>query len=264
MRTATLARVFSALSGLPPLTSCRKNIIPSATHAAVRADPRLPPLVNSSPSGRLRRISTASTPGASQLIVVIPNSPSSVIKIGFGVAVKDGSVVAGQGAFTAVKQMFDWKVLAPSAVRFRMSKPEIAAGWSTDDSTPGFPITKFFRSRFPADPANRMIPVVLPTIMFSSMMLPVTVAPPGVPIPKLLPGVDNSFPLIRFARSRLRLAPPASHMPPHAAVTWLFRIAALFSNRLFDPLFTWNPEAQFVELVTSRTVELLLLFNWTP
>ena len=119
-----------------------------------------------------------------------------------------------------------------------MSKPEVAEGWSTEASTPGFPVMKFFRRRFPSTPANRIIPFAFPTMMFSSMMLPVTVAPPGVPMPKLLPGIENPFPLIRFARSRLRLAPPASHIPPHAAVTCPFRTETLFSSRLLDPLFT--------------------------
>ena len=96
---------------------------------------------------------------------------------------------------------------------------------------------KFFRRRFPAAPANRMIPFALPTMVFSSMMFSVAVAPPGVPMPKLLPGADNPFPLIRFARSRLRLAPPASHIPPHAAVMFEFRTETLFSSRLLDPLF---------------------------
>jgi hypothetical protein len=75
-------------------------------------------------------------------------------------------------------------------------------------------------------------------MMFSSMMLPVTVVPPGVPIPKLLPAVENPFPLIRFARSRLRLAPPASHIPPHAETGCAFRTETLFSSRLLDPLTT--------------------------
>jgi hypothetical protein len=97
---------------------------------------------------------------------------------------------------------------------------------------------KFFRTRFSADPGNRMIPFVFPTTMFSSMMLPVTVAPPGVPMPKLLPWVESPFPLIRFARSRLRLAPPASHIPPHGETGCPFRTETLFSSRLLDPLFT--------------------------
>jgi hypothetical protein len=128
--------------------------------------------------------------------------------------------------------------LAPTVARFRMSNPEVVEGWSTEASTPGLPMMKFFRRRFPAAPANRIIPFAFPTMMFSSMMLSVAVAPPGVPIPKLLPGADNPFPLIRFARSRLRLAPPASHMPPHAAVGFAFRTETLFSSRLLDPLFS--------------------------
>jgi len=158
--------------------------------------------------------------------------------IGFGVAVRDGGEEAGQGALTAVRQMLAWNVLAPAVARFLMSKPVVAEGWSTEASTPGFPMTKFFRRRFPSAPANKIIPSEFPTTMFSSMMLPITVPPPGVPMPKLLPGVENPFPMIRFARSRLRLAPPASHMPPHAEVGCEFRTETLFSSRLSDPLFT--------------------------
>ncbi len=156
--------------------------------------------------------------------------------MGFGVAVKDGGEVAGQGALTAVRQTLAWKVLVPTVARFLMSKPVVAEGWSTDACTPGFPTTKFFRRRLPAAPANKMIPSEFPTMMFSSMMLPITVAPPGVPMPKLFPGVENPFPMIRFARSRLRLAPPASHMPPHAMAGCEFRTATLFSSTLLDPL----------------------------
>jgi hypothetical protein len=73
--------------------------------------------------------------------------------------------------------------LAPGVARFWTSKPEVAEAWSTDVSTLGFPMMKFFRSIFPAVPGNRIIPFTFPTIMFSSMTLPVTLEPPGVPIP---------------------------------------------------------------------------------
>ena len=161
-----------------------------------------------------------------------------MIGMGFGVAVRDGGEEAGQGALTEVRQMLAWNVLAPTVARFWTSKPEVAEAWSTEASTLGFPMTKFFRRRFPAAPGNRIIPFAFPTMMFSSMMLPVTVAPPGVPMPKLLPGAENPFPLIRFARNRLRLAPPASHIPPHAERGCAFRTETLFSSRLLDPLFT--------------------------
>ncbi len=118
--------------------------------------------------------------------------------------------------------------------------------------------------RFPVAPGNRRNPSTFPTMMFSSMMLPVTVAPPGVPMPKLLPAVENPFPLTRFARNRLRLAPPASHIPPQAETRCPFRKDMLFSIRLSDPLPTQKPEAQLVELVTSLTVEPLVLASWTP
>ena len=97
---------------------------------------------------------------------------------------------------------------------------------------------KFFRRRFPVAPGNSIIPFAFPTIVFSSMMLPVAVAPPGVPMPKLLPGAEIPFPLIRFPRSRLRLAPPASHIPPQAAVTFPFRIETLFSSKVLDAAFS--------------------------
>ena len=158
---------------------------------------------------------------------------------GFGLALNEGGAEAGQGALIAVRQTLAWNVFAPTVARFRTSKPEgVAEGWSTEASTPGFPMMKFLRRRFSAAPGNRMIPFAFPTMTFSSMMLPVTVAPPGVPMPKLVPGVENPFPLIRFARSRLRLAPPASHIPPHGEVTCPLRTETLFSSRLLDPLFT--------------------------
>ena len=160
-----------------------------------------------------------------------------VTGMGFGLAAKDGPV-EGHGALIEVTQVFPTKALASGVARFRTSTPEVVEGWSTATCTAGFPTMKFFRRRFPAAPGNSIIPFAFPTIMFSSMMLPVAVAPPGVPMPKLLPGVEIPFPLIRFARSRFRLAPPASHIPPQAAVTFPFRIETLFSSRLLDPVFT--------------------------
>jgi len=156
--------------------------------------------------------------------------------MGFGFAPKDGPV-EGHGALIEVTQVLPTKALALGVARFRTSTPEVVEGWSTATCTAGFPTMKFFRRRFPAAPGNSIIPFAFPTIMFSSIMLPVTVAPPGVPIPKLLPGAEIPFPLIRFARSRLRLAPPASHIPPHDAVMFEFRTETLFSSRLSDPVF---------------------------
>jgi len=89
---------------------------------------------------------------------------------------------------------------------------------------------------FPSTPATRVIPFALPTTVFPTMTLslvPATIRP----MPKLLPWTAYPLPLSRFARSRLRLAPPASHIPPHAAVTFPFRTEMLFSSRLLDPLF---------------------------
>ena len=156
--------------------------------------------------------------------------------IGFGLAVRDGAN-AGHGALTEVTQVLPAKVLASAVARFRTSKPVVVEGWSTATCTPGFATMKFFRRTFPAAPGNSIIPFAFPTIIFSSMRLPVAVAPPGVPIPKLLPGAEIPFPLIRFARSRLRLAPPASHIPPQAAVTFPFRIETLFSSRVLAAVF---------------------------
>jgi hypothetical protein len=48
----------------------------------------------------------------------------------------------------------------------------------------------------------------------------------GRPMPKLLPWAAYPFPLIRFARSRLRTL-PASHMPPQAAVLAPLRMEIL-------------------------------------
>jgi hypothetical protein len=45
---------------------------------------------------------------------------------GFGLAVRDGGVAAGQGALTEVRQMLASNVLAPAVARFWMSKPEVA------------------------------------------------------------------------------------------------------------------------------------------
>ena len=184
------------------------------------------------------RTSTASAPGEFQLMVVVPRAAAPVTGMGFGFAVRVELPMEGHGALIEVTQVLPTKSLAPGVAKFCMSKPAGAEAWSTEASTPGFPMMKFFRMRFPAAPGNRIIPFAFPTTMFSSMILSVAVAPPGVPMPKLLPGVENPFPLIRFARSRLRLAPPASHIPPHAAVGCAFRTETLFSSRLLDPLTT--------------------------
>src|ERR1051326_4961992 len=99
--------------------------------------------------------------------------------MGFGLAVNDVAM-DGHGALRDVPQLLPTNSLAPGVARFLMSKPEVVEGWSTEASTPGLPIMKFFRRTFPAAPANRIIPFALPTIIFSSMMLSVAVAPPGV------------------------------------------------------------------------------------
>ena len=73
----------------------------------------------------------------------------------------------------------------------------------------------------PLTPGATKIPLAFPTIVLFSMTLPVS-AELGSPIPKLLPCPAYPFPLIRFARSRLREL-PASHMPPQGDAPFPFR-----------------------------------------
>ena len=110
---------------------------------------------------------------------------------------------------------------------------------------------------FPWTPAATKIPFVFPTIVFSSMTLPVSVAA-GRPIPKLLPWDEYPLPMSRFARSRLPVV-PASHMPPHGAPTVPLRIEVLFSSTLFEPPLTIMPDVQLVDETTPDTVTPVLL-----
>ena len=170
---------------------------------------------------------------------------------------------AGQGALTPVKQMFSSKVLAPAAARFLISKPLLEV-WSTATCTGALPTMMFPRMMLPWTPAVRNIPFTFPTISLSSIVLSVS---EGVtkPIPKLLPCAANPFPLTRFSRSRLWLAPPASHMPPQGLLTLPFRIEILPSNWFReDPPVTKIPEAQFVDVVTPVTLAPMAPFSTMP
>jgi hypothetical protein len=77
-------------------------------------------------------------------------------------------------------------------------------------------------------------------------------------MPKFAPWDVKPFPLSRFARSRLRLA-PASHMPPQGLAPLPFRTETLFLIRLSDdPPPKRMPEAQLVNAVTPLTVTPVL------
>src|SRR5437667_4661458 len=118
--------------------------MPSRTQLPVWIDPRLPWNVKRLPFGLPMRISINSASGAFQLRVVDPTMALPVTGMGFGLAVRDGPT-DGQGALSEVRQVLPWKVFVPGVARFRTSKPEVAEGWSTEASTPGFPMMKFFR-----------------------------------------------------------------------------------------------------------------------
>jgi len=142
-------------------------------------------------------------------------------------------------------------VFAPGVALFRMSTP-LVVGLLTAICTPGFPATTFLRMIFPSTPASTTIPFVFPTTMLSTMTLSLG-APPMLmrPMPKLLPWVAYPFPLNRFARTRLRLAPPVSHMPPHGLETFPFRTEIFASSSLSeDPVVTKSPVMQLVDAVT--------------
>jgi len=117
---------------------------------------------------------------------------------------------------------------------FRISTP-VVVGLLTETCTAGFPATMFLRMIFPWTPASTTIPFVFPTTMLSTMTLSLD-APPMLrrPMPKLLPWLAYPFPLDRFARTRLRLAPPTSHMPPHGLATFPFRTVMFASISLSD------------------------------
>lgn len=109
----------------------------------------------------------------------------------------------------------------------------------------------FLRMTFPSTPPTRVIPLAFPTTILSTSVLSFV---PGAtrPIPKLLPCVAYPFPLVRFARSRLRLL-PFSHMPPQGTLTLPFRTAMFSSISLSEPAVTIIPAKQLVETVTKRT-----------
>lgn len=107
--------------------------------------------------------------------------------------------------------------------------------------------------RLPSTPATSVIPLALPTTVFPTMTL--SFAPAAIrPIPKLLPWVASPFPISRFSRSRFRVAPVDSHMPPHGNVVLLaLRTAILPSITLSSDAATKIPDMQFVEAVTCVT-----------
>src|SRR5215471_13117026 len=237
--------------------------MPSDTQGPVGTDPRFPSWVNSFPFGLSMRISMSCASGALQLMVVCPWMAFAVTGIGFGFAVKDGPS-EGQGALTDVRHWLPTNEFAPDVARFRMSTPLLVEGWSKSTCTAGFPVTRFARKRLPWTPGARKIPFVFPIIMFSSTTFPVSAAL-GRPMPKFAPWDVKPFPLSRFARSRLRLAPPVSHMPPQGLAPLPFRTETLFSIRLSDdPRLNRMPEAQLVDAVTPLTVTPVLPATWIP
>ena len=106
---------------------------------------------------------------------------------------------------------------------------------------------------FPSTPATRVIPFALPTTVFSTITLSFV---PGLtrPMPKLFPWAAYPFPLNRFARSRLRLAPPASHIPPQGEVL-LPLLTPVFATRSLsvEAPVTKIPDRQLVATVTWVT-----------
>lgn len=114
---------------------------------------------------------------------------------------------------------------------------------------------------FPRVPVMKR-PFVFPKTVFSSTTL--SLVPVSRPIPKFFPWSAYPFPLSRFARSRLRLAPPNSHMPPQGKVPFPLRTEMFSLNSLSDPPPTKMPEKQVVETVTPVTVTLLLLLKKIP
>lgn len=140
-------------------------------------------------------------------------------------------------------------VFVPGAARFLMSAPS-AAGFVVDVSTVGLPTTKFRRTMFPDMPATRTIPFVFPVTLLSSITLSLV---PGAtrPMPKLLRWVAYPFPLVRFARSRLWLLPPDSHMLPHRLMGFPLRTDVFSSSVLsLDARFTKIPDQQLLFAVT--------------
>jgi len=129
--------------------------------------------------------------------------------------------------------------------------------------TGGLPTIRFRRMTFPPTPVARNIPFEFPRTVFSSITLPVSLAVMR-PMPKLFPCSTNPFPPSRFPRTRLRLAPPASHMPPQGLLRFPLRTATLPWTWWSDPPETKIPEKQFVEMVTSVIVAPVLLTSRMP
>lgn len=120
---------------------------------------------------------------------------------------------------------------------------------------------RFRRMMFPCVPAVITRPLVLPVIELCSMTLSFALRSP---MPKLFPWAVYPFPLSRFPRSRLRLAPPNSHMPPHGATGFPLRTETLLLISCPDPPPTRTPEKQFVDSVMPVTVTPVLWKTNTP
>src|SRR5262249_2185972 len=169
---------------------------------------------------------------------------------------------AGQGALMEVRQRLPRKVLAPSSAKFLMSTP-LAEGWPMITCPGGSATLRFRRMTFPEAPAARNTPFEFPRSVLSSITLPVSLAVMR-PMPKLFPCSTIPFPPSRFRRSRLRLAPPASHMPPQGLLAFPLRTTTLRLTWGSGPPETKSPEKQLVEIVTREIVAPLLVRSRMP
>src|SRR5262249_16840861 len=173
-----------------------------------------------------------------------------------------GGQNVGQGVLMEVRQRLPRNVLAPLSAKFLMSTP-LAEGWSRLTWTGGLATIRFRRMTFPETPAARNTPFEFPRRVLSSITLPVSL---GVmrPMPKLFLCSMIPFPPSRFPRSRLRLAPPASHMPPQGLLAFPLRTTTLRLTWWSDPPETKIPEKQLVEIVTRVIVAPLLVRSRMP
>lgn len=155
-------------------------------------------------------------------------------------------------AFVVVRHVFPSTMFAPGVARLRMSTP-VVPGLLTGTWTGGLPSTRFLRTTLPWTPGTSTMPFVLPKTTLSTMTLSFVLAVTS-PIPKLFPCAAYPFPLNRFARTRFRLAPAASHMPPQGAPVFPLATAVFASRSLsVDAPVTMTPEKQLVAMVTCVT-----------
>jgi hypothetical protein len=88
-------------------------------------------------------------------------------------------------ALTGVWHTLDSKMLVPGRARFRMSTPAVA-GWLTETSTGGLPMTRLLTTTLPSAPATIVMPLAFPTTVLPTMTL--SFVPEAMrPIPKLFP-----------------------------------------------------------------------------